>query len=146
MASDAPHGSLEATLSRSSFPQNGSWNMFDIAKLPVQHAIAMLSRYAASRVNPYTVMVGEAIGLTFRMGRKGRANLEDALSKLDAVNTRGNSLQIGFGVEDMTRTMVKSQGGAMQMGLCAALQECYSDDNAIEVLLEYTRLTKADGQ
>ena len=146
MESNLNQGSLEVALSGGNFPQNGSWNMFDIAKLPVQHAVAMLSRYAASRVNPYTVMVGEAIGLTFRMGRKGRANLEEALSKLNAVNTIGNSLQIGFGVEDITRSMVKSEGGAMQMGLCAALQECYSDDNAIEVLLEYARSTKADGQ
>jgi hypothetical protein len=120
--------------------------MLDIAKLPVEHAVAMLSRYAAGRVNPYTVLVGEAMGLTFRMGRQGRLNLETALSKLPTVSTYGNTLEIGFGVEDVTRMMAKSDGGAMQLGLCAALKECFSDDVAIEVLLELARFTRADSQ
>lgn len=120
--------------------------MLDIAKLTVQLPVGMISRYAAGRVNTHTVIVAEAMGMTFRMGQKGRANLEQAISKLSAVSTLGNSLSIGFGIEDFTRDMVKSEAGAMQMGLCAALKECYSDDVAIEVLLEYARQTKADGQ
>ena len=146
MASATAQGPLEVTLRTHNFPQSGSWSMLDIAKLPVQHAVAMLSRYAAGRVNPYTALVGEAIGLTFRMGRQGRLNIENALSKLSAVNTLGNALEIGFGIEDLTRTMARSEGGAMQLGLCAALKECFSDDIAIEVLLEYARATKADSQ
>ena len=146
MAANTPHGALEVALSSGGFSQTGSWSMVDLAKLPVQHAVAMLSRYAAARVNPYTVLVGEAMGLTFRMGRRGRANLEDALSTLSAVGLLGNTLHIGFGIEDVIRTMARSEGGAMQMGLCAALQECYSDDIAVEILLEYARVTRANGQ
>ena len=107
--------------------------MLDIARLPVEYAVAMLSRYAAARVNPYTIIVAEAMGLTFRMGSKGRLNLEQSIAKLTAMGTIGNTLHIGFGVEDVIRSMVRSEGGAMQMGLCAALLECYSDDVAVEV-------------
>lgn len=146
MDSSSPNGPLEVTLRTHNFPQSGSWSMIDLAKLPVQHAVAMLSRYAAGRVNPYTVLVGEAVGMTFRMGRQGRLNIENALSKLPQVSTLGNTLEIGFGVEDVTRLMAKSDGGAMLLGLCAALKECFSDGIAIEVLLEYARSTKADSQ
>lgn len=120
--------------------------MVDIAKLTIQIPVGMLSRYAAGRVNTHTVLVAEAMGMTFRMGKKGRANVEQAFSKLAAVSTLGNSLSIGFGIEDFTRDMVKSEPGAMLMGLCAALKDCYADDIAIEVMLEYARQTKAEGQ
>lgn len=121
--------------------------MADIAKLTVQLPVVILSRYAAGRVNPHTVIVAEAMGMTFRMGKNGRTNMEQAFSKLRAVSTLGNLLSISFGVEDFTREMVKSEAGTMQMGLCAALKECYSDDIAIEVMLEYARATKiADGK
>ena len=146
MSSGTSQGPLEVALSRSNFTQTGSWSMLDIAKLTVQLPVGMISKYAAGRVNTHTVLVAEAMGMTFRMGQKGRANMEQAISKLSAVSTLGNSLSIGFGIEDFTRDMVKSEAGAMQMGLCAALKECYSHDVAIEVLLEYARQTKADGQ
>jgi hypothetical protein len=120
--------------------------MLDIAKLIIQLPVGMLSRYAAGRVNTQTVLVAEAMGMTFRMGKNGRASVEQSFSKLTAVSTLGNSLSIGFGIEDFTREMVRSEAGAMQMGLCAALKECYSDDIAIEVMLEYARQTKAEGQ
>jgi hypothetical protein len=120
--------------------------MLDIAKLTVQLSVRILSRYAAGRVNTHTVLVAEAMGMAFRMGKNGKASVEQAFSKLTAVSTLGNSLSIGFGIEDFTREMIRSEAGAMQMGLCAALKECYSDDIAIEVMLEYARQTKAQGQ
>ena len=119
--------------------------MFDICKLPLQYGISVMARIAAGGVNPYTLALGEAMGLSFRMGRQGRLNLEHALSELSAVSTLGNTLEIGFGVEDVARIMARSEGGAMQLGLCAALTECFSEEICIEVLLEYARSTKADG-
>lgn len=146
MASEPRQGPLEVALSRSPFTQTGSWSMVDIAKLAVQIPVGMLSRYAAGRVNTHTVLVAEAMGMTFRMGKNGRSSLEKAFSKLSSVSTLNGSLYIGFGIEDFTREMIKSEAGAMLVGLCAALKECYTDDVAIEVMLEYARQTKADGQ
>lgn len=146
MASEPRQGPLEVALSRSPFTQNGSWSMVDIAKLAVQIPVGMLSRYAAGRVNAHTILVAEAMGMTFRMGKNGRSSLEKAFSKLSSVSTLNGSLYIGFGIEDFTREMIKSEAGAMLVGLCAALKECYTDDVAIEVMLEYARQTKADGQ
>ena len=120
--------------------------MLDLAKLPVQQAVAVLARFAAGRVNSYTALVGEAMGLTFIMGAGGRARMDEALSKLPAINTIGKTIEIGFGIEDVVRILAKSAGGTMILGLCAALKECYSDDMAVEVLLEYARATKADKQ
>src|ERR1700760_292570 len=75
--------------SHSSFPQSGSWSMVDIAKLPVQASIGILSRYAAGRVNPYTVLVCEALCNRFQLTARGPANIETAAASLTAVGTVG---------------------------------------------------------
>lgn len=144
MASNTP-SPLEVTLRTSNFPQTGSWSMVDILKSTIQMPISMLQRFAASRVQPYTMLVAEAMGMTFRMSRQGRNNLDMAQSKLHALRTLGAGLEIGFGVEDITRIMAKREGGAAILALCAALRECYPEDFAVEILLEYARITKAPG-
>jgi hypothetical protein len=41
----AGHPSSSAMTPNASFPQSGSWNMFDIMKLPVNTTLGALSRY-----------------------------------------------------------------------------------------------------
>lgn len=117
--------------------------MSQIAERIVQIPVNMLQRYQAGRVQPYTILLAEAMGMTFHMSLEGRGNLDDALSKLPAHQILGKGLEIGFGIEDITKHLAKSEGGSMTLGLCAALQDCYLDDLAVEILLEYARATKA---
>lgn len=120
--------------------------MLDVAKLPVQASIGVLSRYAAGRVNPYTVLVCEALCGGFRLTHKGRQNVEMAVTSLKAVGTLGATLEFGFGIEDLVRSMAKSEQGTVVLTLCAALMECYSIDIATEVLLELARLSGVGGE
>ncbi|CAF9914427.1 MAG: hypothetical protein GOMPHAMPRED_008158 [Gomphillus americanus] len=128
--------------SHGSFPQTGSWGMLDLAKLPVQASIGVLSRYAAGRVNPYTVLVCGALCNSFRLTARGRANIETAVDSLKTVGAVGATLEFGFGIEDLIRSMTKSEHGTVVLALCAALREVYSIDVATEVLLEMARLTE----
>ena len=80
------------------------------------------------------------------MTRKGRQNVEKAVTSLSAVGTLGATLEFGFGVEDLVRSMAKSEHGTVVLTLCAALMECYSIDIATEVLLELARLTGVGGE
>ena len=139
-------GALSAGSQQRPFPQTGSWNMLDIAKLPVQASIGVLSRYAAGRVNPYTVLVCEALCGGFQLTQKGRQNIERAVTSLTAVGTLGATLEFGFGIEDLVRSMAKSEQGTVVLTLCAALMECYSIDIATEVLLEMARLSRVEGE
>lgn len=132
--------------SHGSFPQSGSWSMVDIAKLPVQASIGILSRYAAGRVNPYTVLVCEALCNGFQLTARGRANIETAVASLTTVGAVGATLEFGFGVEDLIRSMAKSEQGTVVLVLCAALREVYSLDISTEVLLEMARLSGVGGE
>ena len=120
--------------------------MLDLSKLPVQATLGILSRYAAARVNPYTALVGEVLCQGFRLTAVGRKKLETAVGNLKAVRSLGNTLEFGFGIEDVVRTMAQTERGCVCLALCAALKECYSDDIAVEVLLEMARLVSVEGQ
>lgn len=120
--------------------------MVDLAKLPLQATLGIFSRYAAGRVNPYTVAIGEALCGQFQVTANGRRKLESAISSLSFVGSLGDTLEFGFGIEDVVRSMAKSQQGSTCLALCAALKECYHDDVCVEVLLELARLSKVDGQ
>ena len=146
MATDSSPGPIVIGGNHASFPQNASWNMLDLSKLPVEATIGILSRYSAGRVNPYTVVVGEAMCRKFQLAMKGRRNLELAVNSLKVVGSIGNTLEFGFGIEDVIRSMAKSEGGSVCLAICAALKDCYSDTVAVEVLLEMARLCNVDGQ
>jgi hypothetical protein len=145
--SSRPNPQLELTSGSgpASFPQTGSWNMLDLAKLPIQVTLEALSRYSAARVNPYTALVGEVLCQNFQLSVLGRSNLEQAINNLKVVGSLGNTLEFGFGIVDVIRSMAKSERGCIFLGLCAALRECYSNEMAVDILLEMARLVNVDG-
>jgi len=120
--------------------------MLDLSKLPVQATLGVLSRYSAARVNPYTALVGEVLCHNFQLTRKGRRNIEAVVNSLKVVGSLGDTLEFGFGIEDVVRSMAKSERGCVCLALCAALMDCYSEDMAVEVLIEMANLAKVEGQ
>jgi hypothetical protein len=141
-----PNAELVLNSGQRPFPQTGSWSMLDLAKLPVQATLGILSRYSAARIDPCTALVGEVLCQNFQLNAIGRQNLETAVGSLKVVGSLGDTLEFGFGVEDVVRTMAKTERGCVCLGLCAALKECYSDDVVVEVLLEMARLVDVEGK
>jgi hypothetical protein len=137
---------LDVVQSSNTFPQTGSWSMMDLASAPISGTLGALSRYSAARVDPYAALVGEALCTAFRLGSQGRRNIDTAIDKLKVVGTMGKTLEIGFGMEDIVRAMAKTENGRMCLALCSALTECYSEDMAVEVLLEMARMVNVDGR
>jgi hypothetical protein len=148
MATNAPSGGLSIPATHvSHFPQTGSWNMIDLAKTPITATVGVLSRYCAGRVNPYTAVVGQALCANFQLTQKGRNNVEEALLSLNAVGSLGDALYFGLGVQDLVRSLATTEEGAVCLALFAALADCYSEDVAVEVILELARATKkVEGQ
>ncbi len=72
-------------------------------------------------------MVGEGLYQNFQLTMKSRKDIERAVNELKVVGTLGDTLEIGFGIEDVVRLMAKSERGCVCLALCAALKECYSD-------------------
>jgi hypothetical protein len=54
-------------------------------------------------------------------------DIERAINELKVVGTLGDTLEFGFGIQDVVRLMAKSERGCICLALCAALKECYSD-------------------
>ena len=129
-----------------SFPQSGSWNMLDLSTAPIRGSFGALSRYSAARVNPYAAVVGETLCSIFQLGPRGRKNIDGAVEKLKVVGTLGKTLEIGFAIEDIVRIMARTDQGRICVAFCGALKECYSDDMAVEILLEMARLVNVDAQ
>ncbi|KAF2193192.1 hypothetical protein K469DRAFT_745524 [Zopfia rhizophila CBS 207.26] len=141
-----PSTHLVLVSGRNALPQTGVWNMLDLAKIPVQTTLGVLSRYSAARVDPYTALVGEVMCERFQLTKEGRKRVRTAVGSLKTVGSIGNILQFGFGIEDVVRKMAQAERGCVCLALCAALKECYTDYIAVEILLEMVRLLKADGQ
>ena len=127
------------------FPQSSSWNFFDITARTVTASVGALQRYSAAGVNPYTSVVAQGLCKAFRLGPVGRRNIEQALSNLSVTGSFGRILYFGFGIEDLVRSLSQTEEGAICLGLCAALRECYQSDVAVEVLLELARSSAVPG-
>jgi hypothetical protein len=146
MPPESNNGPLLGTGARKSFQQTGSWNMLDITKIPYESTIGILARYMSGRVNPYTGAVVEEMSRQFRLSTKGRQNTEVAIKSLKIVGSVGDVLEFGFGIEDVIRSILKTEAGTVGLVLCAALKECYHDSVAIDVLLEMARSCKVSGE
>lgn len=120
--------------------------MLDFARLPVEATVGVVSRYMAARVNPYTVIVGQALAHPFQLPLSGQENVTNAIGSLKVVGTLGKTLEIGFGIDDVVRSRAKSSDGTTCLALCAALQEVYAYEVAIDVLLKLARESQVDGQ
>lgn len=124
---------------QSSFPQTGSWNMVDLSSMPVRLLAEMFGRAMAARVQPTTLTLGVEMGDMFSLNKHGRDRVNAAVSTLPCMRLLGNSLAVGFSIGHPVRDLARCEGGIAILGLCAALQECYPDDVAVEILMEFAK-------
>jgi len=121
-------------LATGSFQLQGAVNWDNLAQKTVSFSVGVLSRLAASGVDPYSVVVGQAIAQRFPLSRIGRQNVQAALAALPSHGGYGNLLWFGFGIQSFARTLGATDQGCSLLALCAALAECYHDDFAADVM------------
>lgn len=125
------------------FKQQGSVDWVKLVENTATFSVGVLARLSAAGVDPYTVLVGQAVAQSFYLGPVGRKNVQQALAKLTSYNGFGNALWFGFGLKSFVRALGSTEEGCSCLSICAALSECYPEDLAAEVLHELTLAYKA---
>ncbi|KAI9690723.1 MAG: hypothetical protein M1820_009875 [Bogoriella megaspora] len=144
------HDSSSQLLSRDaihprSFPQSGTWSWTDLMGKGFAGAIAVLSRYSAGNVDPYTVLVGQVVSRAFKLGPKGSLQLTKVIEKLTYKSSLSNVIHFGFGVDSIVRNLAASREGGTLVGLCAAASECFHEDFAPMIMCDLVEAYKPAG-
>ncbi|KAI9771973.1 MAG: hypothetical protein M1839_002566 [Geoglossum umbratile] len=126
-----------------SFPQSGSWSWVGLIDSGVRGAVKVLSRYSAAGVDPYTVIVGQVVCSSFKLTVRSSERLESAIIALKSMNTVGNMLHFGFGVDSVVRNLAATEEGGILVALCAAMTESFHLNHAANILWELVRTFKA---
>jgi len=126
-----------------SFPQSGSWSWVNLIDSGIRGAVKVLSRYSAAGVDQYTVIIGQIVCANFKLNVRGVQRLESAIMELKTMNTIGNMLHFGFGVDSVVRNLAATEEGGILVALCAAATETFALDHAANIFWELVRTFKA---
>jgi hypothetical protein len=122
--------------------QSGSWPWVNLINSGVSGVVKVLSRYSAAGVDQYTVVVGQIIWGNFKLNVRGARRLEAAIMELKWMNTIGNMLHFGFGVDSVVRNLAATEEGGILVALCAAATESFLPDHAANIFWELVRISK----
>src|SRR5271156_2739532 len=100
------------------FSTKGSLDWVGLTRSTVSFSIGVLSRCAAAGVDPYSVVVGQAIARNLPLGTLGRRNVQEALSELKSYAGLGDALWFGFGIKSFARTLGMTDQGCSLMAIC----------------------------
>ena len=126
-----------------SFPQSGSWSWVNLIDSGIKGAIKLLSRYSAAGVDQYTIIVGQIVCGKFQLSVRGAQRLKTTIMQLSTMNTIGDMLHFGFGVDSVVRNLAATEEGGILVALCAAATEVFTPDRAADIFWELVRTFKA---
>lgn len=139
----APLLSRRFTATSPSFPQSGSWNWVGLIDSGVQGAVKILSRYSAAGVDPYTLIIGQIACSNFKLSTRSAMRLQNAIMDLKSMNSIGNFLHFGFGIDSVVRNLAATEEGGILVALCASATESFATNHAANILWELIRTFKA---
>ena len=143
----SPPGSSELPLiPHDGLTQQGAINWDNIVHRSLTFSVGVLNRCANAGVDPYSVVVGQAVAQSFPLARRGRENVHRAVTALRYQNGIAGALWFGFGVRAFVRTLVLTSEGTSLLALCASLAECFHEDLAAEVMFHVVKAYKAPGE
>lgn len=124
----------QLTVAPSSFSTQGTIDWTKLAEFSVTFPLAVLARCSAAGIDPYTVVVGQAIAQHLPLGPQGDQNVQQALSDLRVYSLFANALDVGFGISSFVRTLGKTDEGRSLLAVSSTLSECFSQDFSARVL------------
>jgi hypothetical protein len=143
----SPQSSSEFPLiPRDGLTQQGAINWDNIVDRSLTFSVGVLNRCASAGVDPYSVVVGQAVAQNFPLARHGRENIHNAVTALPYRNSIAGTLWFGFGVRAFVRTLVLTSEGTSLLALCSSLAECFHEDLAAEVMFQVVKAFKAPGE
>ena len=104
-------------------------------------SVQILSRISAAGIDPFTIVIGQAIGGSLLWRDEGRKRFDEALQACQGLAGYRNMLWFGFGVKHIAYVLTATDQGATCAGLCACLAECYTTAFAAGIMLEMTKLS-----
>ena len=124
------------------FQQQGQVDWTRLGADSVNSSIQILSRISAAGIDPFTIVMGQAIGGSLLWRDAGRKRFDEALQLCSGLASYRNVLWFGFGIRHVVHVLTATEQGAICAGLCSCLAECYTTEYAAEVLMEMTKLSK----
>ena len=125
-----------------SFQQQGSVDWTALGSNSLHASVQILSRISAAGIDPFTIVMGQAVCGTLVWGAEGRKRFDEALQKCRGLAGYRNVLWFGFGVKHVASILTSTEQGATCAALCSCLAECYGSDLAAEIMLEMTKASK----
>ena len=124
------------------FQQQGSVDWNALASNSLHTSVQILSRISSAGIDPFTIVVGQAVCGTLVWGAEGRKRFDQALQKCRGLAGYRNVLWFGFGVKHVASILTSTEQGATCAALCSCLAECYGSDLAADIVLEMTKALK----
>ncbi|KAI9713210.1 MAG: hypothetical protein M1820_001195 [Bogoriella megaspora] len=121
-----------------SFPQQGSWDWFELLGPTLSYARQVAARISAAGIDPHTLEISQVIARAFKMDSIGKYNVSHAVAGLRSYKSFSDLLSFGFCDTDAVHWFVESPGGLICLALCAALAETFHPDIAAAVVHELT--------
>lgn len=124
------------------FQQQGSVDWTALGSNSLHASVQILSRISAAGIDPFTIVIGQAVCGTLVWRPEGRKRFDQALKSCRGLAGYRNVLWFGFGVKHVASILTSTDQGATCAALCACLAECYGSDMAAEVMMEMTKASK----
>lgn len=134
--------SSQTTSGAVNFQQQGSVDWTALSSNSLHASVQILSRISAAGIDPFTIVMGQAVCGSLVWGTEGRKRFDQALQKCRGLAGYRNVLWFGFGVKHVASILTSTEQGATCAALCSCLAECYGSDLAANIILEMTKASK----
>ena len=134
--------SSQTTSGAVNFQQQGSVDWTALGSNSLHASVQVLSRISAAGIDPFTIVMGQAVCGALVWGSEGRKRFDQALQKCRGLAGYRNILWFGFGVKHVASILTSTEQGATCAALCSCLAECYGSDLAANIILEMTKASK----
>ena len=124
------------------FQQQGQVDWTNLSTNSLNASIQVLSRISAAGIDPFTIVIGQAIGGSLLWRDPRRRRFDEALQQCHGLASYRNILWFGFGVKHIAHIITATDQGATCAALCACLAECYSTTFTAGILMEMTKASK----
>jgi len=97
---------------------------------------AILQRLSMANVDPYTLVVAQAVSSHFKLSLLGQRRVHEAVQGLKCFSSISNAVWFGIGVKHIIRTLAETKEGTMCLTLCASLSEVFGTEVSAIILAE----------
>lgn len=97
---------------------------------------AILQRLSMANVDPYTLVVAQAVSSHFKMSLLGQRRVHEAVQNLKCLSSIGDAVWFGIGVKHIIRTLAETKEGTMCLTMCASLAEVFGSEVSAVILGE----------